>query len=216
LRSIDLTTGSPTRKIIAFAIPIFIGNLFQQIYSISDMFVVGRYLGKEALAAVGACSAVIIFLTSIIIGLCMGSGVLFSQLYGAKDYEKLSGAISTSFMFILAITLVTMVSTMVFINPLMRVFSIPLEVMGLAKTYLLITVSGLPFMLLYNMAAVVLRAFGDSKTPLIFLVTASTINIIFDFILVLVWPLGIKGPAISTLAAQLVSAIPLSIYAIKK
>ena len=216
MRSIDLATGSPTRKIIAFAIPIFIGNLFQQIYSISDMFVVGRYLGKEALAAVGACSAVIIFLTSIIIGLCMGSGVLFSQLYGAKDYEKLSGAISTSFMFILAITLVTMVSTMVFINPLMRVFSIPLEVMGLAKTYLLITVSGLPFMLLYNMAAVVLRAFGDSKTPLIFLVTASTINIIFDFILVLVWPLGIKGPAISTLAAQLVSAIPLSIYAIKK
>jgi Na+-driven multidrug efflux pump len=172
LRLVDLTNGSPTKKIIAFAIPIFIGNLFQQIYSVSDMFVVGRYLGKEALAAVGACSAVIIFITSIIIGLCMGSGVYFSDLYGAKDYKKLSAAISTSFIFIFVITVVTMLVTMVFITPLMRLFHIPETVMGLAKTYLIITVSGLPFMLLYNIATVILRAFGNSETPLIFLITS--------------------------------------------
>lgn len=216
MRSIDLTSGSPTKRIIAFAIPIFIGNLFQQIYSISDMFVVGRFLGKEALAAVGACSSVIIFITSILIGLCMGSGVYFSDLYGAKEYKKLSEAISTSFIFIFVITAVIMLVTMVFITPFMHLFNIPKAVLGLAKAYLLITVSGLPFLLLYNMATVILRAFGDSKTPLIFLIVSSTINIAFDFLLVIVWSLGVKGPAISTLAAQIFSGIPLSIYCLKK
>lgn len=216
LRSIDLTQGSPTKKIIAFAFPIFIGNLFQQIYSVSDMFVVGRFLGKEALAAVGACSAVIIFLTSILIGLCMGSGVYFADLYGAKNYKKLSASISTSFLFILAVTAGIMLVTMLFITPLMTLFQIPPAVMGLAKRYLLITISGLPFMMLYNISTVILRAFGDSKTPLVFLIAASTVNVAFDFLLVLVWPMGVSGPALSTLAAQLLSGIPLAIYALKK
>ena len=216
LRAVDLTNGSPAKKIIAFAIPIFIGNLFQQIYSISDTFVVGRYLGKDALAAVGACSAVMVFITSIIIGLCMGSGVYFSDLYGAREYKKLSSAISTSFIFILAVTGLIMLVTMGFMDQLMRFFNIPDAVMGLARVYLMITVSGLPFMLLYSMSTVILRAFGDSKTPLIFLVISSTVNIIFDFLLVLVWPLGVKGPALSTLAAQIFSGIPLAIYAVRK
>ncbi len=180
------------------------------------MFVVGRFLGKDALAAVGACSAVIIFLTSIIIGLCVGSGVYFSDLYGGKDYDKLSCAIPASFVFIFTLTMGIMAATIVFINPLMRLFNIPNEVIGLARTYLLITISGMPFALLYNMATVILRAFGDSKTPLIALITASTINVAFDFLLVVVWPLGVKGPAISTLAAQILSGIPLAIYSLKK
>lgn len=201
---------------LAFTLPIFIGNLFQQIYSVSDMFVIGRFLGKEALAAVGACSTVIIFITSILIGLCMGSGVYFADLFGAKDYKKLSVSISTSFIFILAVTVGIMLLTMVFITPLMKLFNIPEAVMGLAKRYLIIIVSGLPFMFLYNISTVVLRAFGDSKTPLIFLIIASTINVAFDFILVIVWPLGVSGPAISTLAAQFFSGIPLAVYAAKK
>ena len=216
LRSIDLTQGSPAKKMVAFTLPIFIGNLFQQIYSVSDMFVIGRFLGKEALAAVGACSTIIIFITSILIGLCMGSGVYFADLVGAKDYEKLSVSISTSFLFILVVTAGIMLLTMVFIMPLMELFNIPEAVMELAKKYLIITVSGLPFMFLYNISTVVLRAFGDSKTPLIFLIIASTINVAFDFILVIVWPLGVSGPAISTLAAQFFSGIPLALYAIKK
>lgn len=216
LRSIDLTQGSPARKMIAFTLPIFIGNLFQQIYSVSDMFVIGRFLGKEALAAVGACSTIVIFITSILIGLCMGSGVYFADLVGAKDYKKLSVSISTSFIFILAITAGIMLLTIIFIMPLMRWFNIPEAVMGLARRYLVIIVSGLPFMFLYNISTVVLRAFGDSKTPLIFLIVASTINVAFDFILVIVWPLGISGPALSTLAAQFFSGIPLTVYAAKK
>lgn len=211
-----MTTGSPTKKILAFTLPIFFGNLFQQIYSVSDTFVVGRFIGNEALAAVGACSAVVVFITSILIGLCMGSGVVFADLYGTKNHTKLSLAISTSSIFIFAITLFIMLLALLFINPLMSLFNIPTQVTGLAKQYLTIIIWGLPFMFLYNMATVVLRALGDSTTPLIFLIAASTINVAFDFILVTVIPLGVRGPAISTFAAQLFSGLPLTIYMLKK
>lgn len=210
-----MTTGSPTKKILAFTLPIFFGNLFQQIYSVSDTFVVGRFIGNEALAAVGACSAVVVFITSILIGLCMGSGLVFADLYGAKNHKKLSLSISTSSIFIFAITLLIMLVALLFINPLMSLFNIPTQVTGLAKQYLTIIIWGLPFMFLYNMATVVLRALGDSTTPLIFLIAASTINVAFDFILVTVIPLGVRGPAISTFAAQLFSGLPLTIYMLK-
>ena len=151
-RQIDMTTGSPAKQIIAFTLPIFLGNLFQQIYSISDTFVVGRYLGKEALAAVGACSAIVIFITSVLIGLCMGSGVFFSDLYGAKKHEELSLSISTSAIFIFFVTVAIMLASLLCIEPFMRLFQIPEQVMGLAKEYLTIILWGLPFLFLYNMA----------------------------------------------------------------
>ena len=211
-----MTTGSPTKKILLFTLPIFLGNLFQQIYSVSDTFVVGRFVGKEALAAVGACSAIMVFITSILIGLCMGSGVFFADLYGGKKHEELAVSISTSAQFIFAVTLFIMGVSLIFIDPLMALFNIPLEVRGLAKQYLTIVLLGLPFMFLYNMATAVLRAMGDSKTPLIFLFISSTINIAFDFILVTLIPLGVRGPAISTFGAQLLSGVPMAIYALKK
>ncbi len=216
MRQIDMTKGNPAKKIIAFTLPIFLGNLFQQIYSISDTFVVGRFLGKEALAAVGACSAIVIFITSVLIGLCMGSGVFFADLYGALKNDELSISISTSAIFIFLVTCVIMVASLLCIEPFMRLFQIPEEVMGLAKEYLTIIILGLPFLFLYNMATVILRAMGDSKTPLIYLIIASTINVAFDFILVTVIPLGVKGPAISTFAAQLLSGVPITIYTLKK
>lgn len=216
MRQIDMTTGSPAKKIIAFSIPIFLGNLFQQIYSISDTFVVGRFLGKEALAAVGACSAIVIFITSVLIGLCMGSGVFFADLYGAKKNDELSVSISTSAIFIFLVTCVIMLVSLLCIEPIIRLFQIPQEVMGYAKEYLKIIIWGLPFLFLYNMATVILRAMGDSKTPLMFLILASTINVAFDFILVTVIPLGVKGPAISTFAAQFLSGVPITYYALKK
>lgn len=216
LRTVDMTTGSPTKKILAFTLPIFLGNLFQQIYSISDTFVVGRFIGKEALAAVGACSAMVVFITSILIGLCMGSGVLFADFYGAKDHKSLSLAISTSGLFIFGITLVIMLGFLLFINPLMALFNIPTEAMDLAKSYITIIIWGLPFMFLYNFATAILRALGDSKTPLLFLIGASVINVAFDFILVLVIPLGVRGPALSTFGAQLLSGVPMALYAFKK
>ena len=211
-----MTTGNATKKILLFSLPIFLGNVFQQIYSMSDTLVVGRYLGKEALAAIGASSAVIIFINAVLIGLCMGSGLLFSELYASGKYDELSEAISTSFIFIFCITIFTSGIFLIFLEPFVRLFQVPEETISIAKDYLWIILAGLVFMFLYNIASAVLRAVGDSKTPLYFLIISSVINVAFDFILVIFTPLGVKGPAWSTFAAQLCSGIPLCIYAIKK
>lgn len=216
MKTIDLTTGNPTKKILFFTLPIFLGNVFQQIYSMSDTIVVGRFLGKEALAAVGSSSALVIFVSAILIGLCMGSGVLFAELFGAKKYDNLSAAISTAAIFIFIVTILICGIGIIFLDPLIRLFQVPEAAFALSKDYLLIIFAGLPFMFLYNIASVILRAVGDSKTPLIFLIVASVINVAFDFILVLYTDLGVKGPAWSTFAAQLCSGVPLYLYTTKK
>ncbi len=216
MKTIDMTTGNATKKILLFSLPIFLGNVFQQVYSMSDTIVVGRFLGKEALAAVGASSALVVFINAILIGLCMGSGVLFAELYGSKRYKELSAAISTSAIFIFSVTVFIAALSLLFLDPLVRLFQVPEDALMLSKNYLRIILSGLPFLFLYNMAAAVLRAMGNSKTPLIFLITASVINVAFDFILVICIPMGVKGPAWSTFAAQVLSGMPLCIYAVKK
>ena len=216
MKAIDMTTGSAAKKILLFSLPIFVGNVFQQIYGLSDAFVVGRFLGTAPMASIGASSALIIFINSILIGLCMGSGVLFSSLYGSRSYEDLSSAISTSAIFILITTCAVSLLSVLCLNPLLALFQVPEEAMSLAREYLLIILAGLPFMALYNIGANLLRAIGDSKTPLVFLILASVINVAFDFILVLWIPMGVRGPALSTFAAQLCSGVPLCIYAMRK
>lgn len=216
MKTNDMTTGNEAKKILLFTLPIFLGNLFQQIYGMSDTVVVGRFLGEQALAAVGASVALTVFINSILIGLCMGSGILFAELYGSKDYKTLSRAISTASIFVLGITLVITVISIVFLNQLIYLFQIPTEAFQLTKDYLLIILAGLVFMFMYNMASAILRAMGDSKTPLIFLIVSSVINVAFDFILVIYTDLGVKGPALSTFAAQLFSGVPMFIYVIKK
>lgn len=211
-----MTSGSAARKILLFSLPIFLGNVFQQIYGLSDAFVVGRFLGTAPMASIGASSALIVFINSILIGLCMGSGVLFSALYSSRCYEDLSSAVSTSAIFILLMTCAVSLLSIWFLDPLLVLFQVPPEAMPLAREYLLIVMAGLPFMALYNIGAAVLRAIGDSKTPLIFLILASVVNVAFDFILVLWIPMGVRGPALSTLGAQLFSGIPLCIYAVRK
>ncbi|WP_333648463.1 MATE family efflux transporter [Lacrimispora sp.] len=216
MKNIDMTTGNPTKKILLFSLPIFLGNVFQQIYSMSDTLVVGRFLGKEALAAVGSSSALVVFINAILIGLCMGSGILFAEFYGAKKYKQLSDAVSTTVIFIFSVTVFISAVCIIFLDPLVRMFQVPEDALVLSKSYLRIIFAGLPFMFLYNIASAVLRAAGDSKTPLIFLILASVINVAFDFILVIYTPLGVKGPAWSTFAAQFFSGIPLCIFALKK
>lgn len=215
-KKIDMTTGNITNKLLLFTLPIFLGNIFQQIYSLSDTLVVGRFLGSNALAAVGSSTALMVLITSIIIGLCLGSSVLFAKLYAAKDYEKLSKAISTSIIFILGVTIIISAILLIFLEPLLIMFQVPIEALGLAKDYLYIVISGLFFLSLYNIAAAMLRAIGNSKIPLMFLIVSSTVNVAFDFILVLAIPMGIKGPALSTFFAQLASGIPIFIYALRQ
>lgn len=216
MKSIDMTTGSPTKKILMFSFPILLGNIFQQIYSLSDTFVVGRFLGNDALAAVGASSALIVLINSIIIGLCMGASVLFAEYFASKNFTQLSKVISTSSIFIALFSFVVSLLMIIFLNPLLKIFQIPIEVFPLARSYLYTVLSGLIFLSLYNIAAAVLRAHGDSRTPLIFLIISTTINVAFDFIFVLFTPLGVIGPALSTLLAQIGSGLPLFIYMLKK
>lgn len=216
MKTIDMTAGSPTKKMLLFSLPILLGNLFQQVYSLSDTLVVGRFLGKEALAAVGSSSAIVVLINSIIIGLCMGASVLFAEYFASKNNDKFAKAISTSSIFIAGLSLLVSFLMIIFINPLLWLFQIPSEAFRLARDYLYIVLSGLVFLSLYNLSAAILRAKGDSKTPLIFLIVSTTINVAFDFIFVLFTPLGVMGPALSTLVAQIASGLPLFIYMLHK
>ena len=209
MRKIDMTTGNPAKKIMLFSLPILIGNIFQQLYSLSDTLVVGRFLGKEALAAVGASSALVILIQSIIFGLCMGSSVLFARLHASKDTVNLSKSISTAFIFIMSFSVVLSLLLFLLLNPILRLFQIPSDAFSEASDYLRIVIIGLPFYSLYNMGSSLLRSTGDSKTPLYFLIVSTLINIVLDFILVIYTPLGVKGPALSTLLAYVLSSLPL-------
>lgn len=216
MKAIDMTSGSPTKKIMMFSIPILLGNIFQQIYSLSDTFVVGRFLGNEALAAVGSSTAIIVLINSIIIGLCMGASVLFAEYFASKNHTKLAKAISTSSIFVVLFSLFISLLLIIFLNPILTLFQMPEEVYPLARRYLYIVLSGLVFLALYNLASAILRANGDSRTPLVFLIISTSINVAFDFIFVLFTPLGVMGPALSTLLAQIGSGLPLFIYMLKK
>lgn len=212
---IDMTKGNSMKLILAFVMPMILGNIFQQIYNLVDTVVVGKFVGTNALAAVGSSFSIMVFITSIIIGLCMGSGVILSQFYGSKDMDKFKKVTITSFVFIMLITVVLIVISLVFIDEILILFNMPIELIKEAKTYLVIIIGGLFFTFLYNIATSLLRAVGDSKRPLYFLIVASIINVILDLIFVLVFNLGVMGVALATVIAQAISAILSITYAYK-
>lgn len=212
----DMTQGNPNKLILRFAMPMIIGNIFQHVYNIVDTIVVGKFVGTNALAAVGSSFSIIVFINSIIIGLCMGSGVVLSQFYGSKDINKLKKAIISSFIFIMAITVLLMGISLIFMDSILKLFNMPIELLLDAKVYLVIIIGGLIFTFLYNAAACLLRAVGDSKRPLYFLIVASIINVVLDLLFVLVFNLGVMGVALATIIAQGISAIISIIYSYKK
>lgn len=212
----DLTHGNPMGLIIAFAIPMIIGNLFQQLYNLVDSVVVGQFVGKNALAAVSSAFTVMVFITSIIIGLCMGAAVVFSQLFGAGEIEKLKRAITTAFIFIASITCIISIGALLGIDTIIRFMNIPQELYMDTKNYLSVIFAGLIFVFLYNAMASLLRALGDSKTPLYFLILSAVINIVLDLVFVLVCNMGVMGAAVATLIAQAVAALLCVIYSLKK
>ena len=212
---IDMTKGKPNKLILRFALPMILGNIFQQVYNLVDTIVVGRFVGSEALAAVGSSFAIIVFITSIIIGLAMGAGILFAQFYGAKEFDKFKKATITSFIFIGFITIALMVVSIIGIDIILNLFNMPIELINDSRDYLLIILYGLIFTFIYNLATSLLRAIGDSKRPLYFLIIASIINVVLDLVFVINFGLGVKGVAIATIIAQGVSALLSSIYVFK-
>lgn len=215
-KAIDLTEGSITRTMLAFAVPMITGNLLQQLYNVADTLIVGQFLGAHALAAVGSAYTLMIFLTSVLLGLCMGSGAVFSLRYGAKQPEILKKSIYVSFVWISAATLLLNIAVFACINPIIRLLQVPAELYSLMYDYLWVIFWGIGFTFLYNFYASLLRAIGNSMIPLWFLAVAVVLNIILDFLFILVFDWGVEGAGWATVISQAVSAVGLCLYTFLK
>ncbi len=208
----DLTTGPITGNILFFALPLMCGNLLQQMYNIADTWVVGRFLGADALAAVGSSYTLMVFLTSVILGLCMGSGAAVSMDYGSGRADEMRRSIFLSFVLIAALSLLLNVLVYVFIDPILALLRVPTDVVPLMKTYLLIIFAGIAATFLYNYCASVLRAIGNAVVPLLFLAVSAVLNVALDLCFVIVLRLGVGGAAFATVLAQFVSGIGILLY----
>lgn len=212
----DLTKGPVIKSMLLFAIPMIIGDLLQQCYNIADTLIVGQVLGKNALASVGSSFTLMTFLTSIILGLCMGSGTLFSICFGQKDEEKLKENLSASFFFILLISVILNIIAYLSLDYLKVFLNVPDEVWLDIKDYLFIIFTGILAIFLYNYFASYLRAIGNSITPLIFLGLSSFVNIALDLYFVISLNKGVIGAAKATVIAQYLSGIGILLYTFKK
>ena len=212
----DLTAGSITKGMLLFAGPMILGNLLQQLYNVADTLIVGQFLGAGPLAAVGSSFTLMVFLTSIILGLCMGSSVVFSMLYGAKREDDLKTSFFIAFVFIAGVTLVINTLAFAFIDPLLRVLQIPASILEYTRSYLLIIFGGIGFTFIYNYFASLLRGIGNSVVPLVFLAVSAILNIILDLVLILRFNMGVSGAALATITAQGVSAVSIGIYSFLK
>ena len=213
----DFTQGNPGKVILLFALPMLIGNIFQQLYSTVDTIVVGNFVGKNAVGAVGGTFSIQFLILALAMGFTTGMSVVISQLYGAKEFDKLKRAFSTSAIFSVILSVVLGLAGIFLINPLLTyMLQTPAEIYADSYIYLFITFAGYPVTLIYNMYASVLRAIGDSKTPLYFLIISTVANIILDLVLVIQFGMGVMGVALATLIAQCISAVCCHIYVGRK
>ncbi|MDO4663538.1 MAG: MATE family efflux transporter, partial [Erysipelotrichaceae bacterium] len=212
----DLTKGNVFSTMCLFAMPMILGNLLQQGYNIVDTWVVGNYIGSDALAAVGSAFTLMTFLTSILLGLCMGSGVVFSICFGAQDKKRLEREICSAFLLASVVALVLMFASIILVDGIMLWLNIPSEIITMTRSYLFIVFCGIPAIALYNFFGAYLKALGNSMIPLVFLGVATVINIILDLVLVLVYPLGVAGTAWATIIAQYISGIGIGLYTLIK
>lgn len=211
-----MTVGSPFKIIIGFAIPVFLGMLFQQFYSAVDAMVIGKWIGTDAFAGVGSTSSI----SSLIIGFCNGIGagcaIPVAQSFGAKDYSSLRRYIANSVWVSVVLVSVITVAAALLCSTILELMKTPDDVWQYAYEYILITFIGIPVLYAYNLFSAIIRALGDSKSPVFFLLIASFLNIIFDIVSVTVFDMGVNGPALATILAQLISVILCVVYMKKK
>ena len=212
----DLTHGKITVNMLLFALPLMAGNLLQQLYNIADTWVVGHYIGTDALGAVGAAYALMTFLTSILSGLCMGSGAAISVRYGAGKKNAMRNCVFLSFVFIAVLAVVLNISVYLLGDSILSFLRVPLETRPLMQDYLVIIYAGIFATFLYNYFASVLRAVGNSTVPLIFLAVSAVLNVALDLLWVAVFPFGVKGAAFATVLSQFLSGIGILIYTLKR
>lgn len=203
----DMTTGSPVRLIIGFAIPMFLGMLFQQFYSMVDTIIVGKYLGVNPLAGVGSTTSLNFMVIGFCTGVCNGFAIPVAQMFGAREEVRLRKFVTNSAWLCIGFSLVMTLAVTALCRPILTLMNTPSEIFEYAYIYILIIFWGIPCTFLYNILAGIIRSLGDSRTPVVFLAVSSAINIVLDMIFILLFHMGVEGPAIATVISQGVSGV---------
>ncbi len=212
----NLTTGHEGKSIFFFAMPMLIGSLFQQLYNTADSIIVGRFIGKEAMAAVSGANPIMFLLVAALMGVSLGFSILVSQFYGSGDLKKVKATIDTTYILLFIGSILISILGIVFGGPMLKLMNTPESVFAQSKLYLTIIFSGILFSAGYNSVSAILRGLGDSVTPLYFLIIATILNIVLDLTFIVVLRMGVEGVALATIMAQAVSFIISIIYLNKK
>ena len=206
-RNVRMTEGNITRLIVRFAIPLLLGNIFQQLYNMVDSWVVGNYVSNEAFSAVGTVGPIINMLIGFFMGLSSGASVVISQFYGAGKEDQVSDTVHTAIMMTIALSVLITSVGLIMMPVMLAIMKTPAEVMPVARSYLSIYFGGVAGLLFYNIGASILQATGDSRRPFYFLASAAVTNIVLDLVFVIVFHMGVEGVAFATVIAQLISAV---------
>ena len=214
-KTLNMTSGNPTRLLILFAIPMLIGNLFQQAYNLADSIIVGKYVGAAALAAVGSTGSVTFLFFSVCNGISSGAGIVTSQFFGAGNDSKVKRAIANSAYIMFSTSLVMGILAFIAAPAILRFMDTPADIIATSTLYMRISCIGVPLIGVYNYASSMLRALGDSRTPLYFLIFSCFLNVCMDLLFVCVFDMGVFGAAVATIIAQFISGFSCLIYALK-
>lgn len=212
----DLTKGSPAKLIVFFTLPLLIGNVFQQFYNMADTFIVGRTIGPDALAAVGCTGSIMFFIIGFAQGITSGLSIVISQRFGAGDEEGVRRSFATSTLICIVTTVVLTAISVVLTRPILELMQTPSDIIDDAYSYLVVIFAGIGASILFNFLSNVIRALGDSRTPLIFLVIASVLNVVLDFVLIVYGHMGVAGAGVATVIAQVVSGLLCIVYIVKR
>ena len=212
----DLTIGSPTKLILGFSIPLLMGMLFQQVYSLMDTIIVGKFLNVSALAAVGSTGSVLFLILGFCQGVCAGFSLPIAQAFGAKDEKALKKYVGNSASLSIIIALIMTISTLLLCTHILTWMQTPKDIFDLSYTYLIVIFAGIPATILYNLLSGYLRSLGNSVIPVIFLVISALLNIGLDLLFIINFHMGVFGAAFATVLSQGISGILCLIYIIKK
>lgn len=212
----DMTNGSPSKHILGFAVPMLFGMLFQQFYNLVDTIIVGKTLGVEALAGVGATGSINFMIIGFCMGVCNGFVIPVAQCFGAKKPADLRKYVFNGYICSIVFAIVLTLASVIFCRRILIIMNTPADIIDHAYNYIVVIFIGIPTVFLYNMVSGVIRSLGDSKTPVVFLVLSSIINVVLDFFLILVCKMGVAGAGWATVTSQLVSGLTCLIYMYKK
>ena len=212
----DMTTGRPGKIILNFTIPIFVGNVFQQLYSMVDTVIVGKFVGNAALAAVGSCGTLMFLILGFLLGMTAGFTVITAQHYGAGNMQAMRQSVASAAILSTVVSVLLTALSMIMMKDILHWMNTPADMYGQAYGYIMVICGGIGAQVLYNLLASILRALGDSKRPLYFLILAALLNIVLDLVLIIVFKMGAAGAAYATVISQGISGILCLIYIMKK